>query len=168
MRPGGAIQLGSAQTKIIEAKALWYPEEGNLLIGFYNRELDSSDSEAIARYKTIWIPKRFTQPVFTLALDLKPGIDEFSLQYLRSATFTFVREKLGSFYFPGNRERRGVKLMTGQLSAENLILFDTKAKSGAGFALRSRAEMDSLDGQEADASWDVAISTELMVVGRGR
>ena len=160
---GGTIEAGKASAKIVDAMALFYPSEGNLVLGLYTSKLSDKHKKLIVRNKGVWQRSRVPSPNLVITLELKKGETTFSRSTINKLRFTFVRDRLGDFFFPGTYDRATIKKETKDFSDANLPYVAGLAENAGNIAMRINGSHVSQKSGLA-FSWKLEVSEAIAVI----
>ncbi len=159
------IRVGDLNLDFKTAVALYYPEHGDLAIGFYAQEITEKDKKEILKNRFLWSYVNGKRPNFVLFLDMEPDFKNFTRDEVRTLTTTFLRDKVGEFYFPGVYERKRFERTMSELGPEELRAVSGDPRTGGPISLRMRGVRDSQKSSMRFA-WAVNIpEIEVLQVG---
>ena len=160
---GGNIEAGKASAKIVDAMALFYPSEGNLVIGFYASKLSEKHKKLIIQNKGVWQRSRVPSPNLVITLELNKGETTFSRSSIDKLRFTFVRDRLGNFFFPGTHDRATLKKGIKDFSDANLPYLAGLAEDGGNIAMRINGSHVS-QKSGLSFSWKLEVSETISAI----
>jgi uncharacterized RDD family membrane protein YckC len=137
------IRVGDLTHDLTTAVALYYPEQGDIAIGFYAQPITDEDKKVILKNRFLWAYVNGKRPNFVLFLDMEPDFTNFSREEVKILTSTFIRDKVGEFYFPGVYEQKKFERAVADLGPEELRALKGDPRAGGTISLRLRGVRDS-------------------------
>ena len=135
------IEAGKAKLELVDAVALWYVDEFDLVVGFYPEKLTAAERAKVARNKSVWSAVNAKKPNFVMYFDLIHGKSDFSKANVSSFSMSFVRDKLGEFYFPGKLDRATIKRLHAEIKEGDLKYFSGSGSETTGtLSIRSKGD----------------------------
>ena len=96
------------------------------------------------RNRSVWNAVNNKKPNLVLYFDLTHGKKELVKQNIASFSISFVRDKLGEFYFPGRLDRATVKRLNAEFKSGDLVFLSGSAAGASGkIAIRSKGDHTS-------------------------
>ena len=161
----GKISAGKSSTELLEALALYYPAENDVVVGFYAEPLSSADKKTIRANKSFWNYVNGKRPSLIVFIKLKPDARLIKPENVLNYRLVFLREQLGEFYFPGPRDKLSIKKDPKDFTAEQLRHLSGVTERGGAVALSLSGKHFS-ERLELNIDWDVEVDAKLIDTSR--
>ncbi|MCB0323471.1 MAG: RDD family protein [Bdellovibrionales bacterium] len=161
--PHARATAGDATVEFQSVVALYYPESGDLAVGFYVDPISEAEREIIRSKRFLWTYVNEKRPNLVLLLDFRRTSSEVAFEELLSYTAYFYRDKIGSFYFPGQHDRRSFKKIEVELSRDEIRRLAGSTEEG-GIVTLTMVGAHGTEEAGVQFSWDVDVSTKVLVV----
>ncbi len=158
------IEAGKAKVKLNDAVALWYGDEYDLVIGFYQDQLSEAERARVIKNASVWNAVNTKKPNLVLIFDLSHGATELKKEHIVSFSISFVRDKLGEFFFPGSLNRATIKRLNAQIKAGDLSFLEGDLLgTDANIAIRSKGDHTSKKNK-LYYTWDISAKVPVVAV----
>lgn len=162
-QPFAQATAGSVTIDFKESFALYYPEEKDIAIGFYSEALTDAEKAKIRENRFLWTYVNNKRPNLVIFLNLRRSSTHAEARALIDYTAYFYRDKIGSFYFPGNYDRRSFKRLSMEISEAELRTLQGALRDGGEIELDLKGSTVS-KSISVPFSWDINMKVPLRQV----
>lgn len=161
--PYAKASIGKVQIDLKTVLAFMYPEQNGLALGFYADPLTPAEVEQVKKKKFLWAYVNNKRPNLVVFFDFSPGQTQIKRENLLGYTMYFYRDKIGSFYFPGEYDQQAQKKLAVEIKADELETFSGNLANGQPVQLKFHGSFIPKEIGER-FSWDLDTKAEIVEI----